>query len=268
VIFQDVTGVVAMERELRSAERMAAVGEMAAKIAHEIRNPLASISGSIQILADGIERDDSGGESGRLMDIVVRETDRLNALITDFLQYSRPAPPAQKTVGVGALLDEILELLEAARPQNVRLHCTSPEDLAVHADPDQVKQVLWNLCLNALQSMPEGGAVTISARHVESGPPQAIASFRRNGGLGAQPEICGSRRWVEIAIRDEGVGIPADVQERIFEPFFTTKRDGTGLGLATVHRIVESHAGGLLLSSEEGAGTTFRVLLPGSEEQA
>jgi len=267
VIFQDVTGVVAMERELRASERMAAVGEMAAKIAHEIRNPLASISGSIQILAAGIERDEPECESGRLMDIVVRETDRLNSLITDFLQYSSPTPPNAKQVAVQALLHELTELLDAARPDDVRLDCSSPLDLAVYADPDQLKQVLWNLCLNAVESMPDGGVVRISARHVESEPPQAIAAFRRNGGVGTLPENCGDHPWVEIAIQDAGIGIPPDVQERIFEPFFTTKREGTGLGLATVHRIVESHGGGLLWSSEEGAGTTFRVLLPGKEER-
>jgi two-component system sensor histidine kinase PilS (NtrC family) len=268
VIFQDVTDVVGMERDLRSNERLAAVGEMAAKIAHEVRNPLASMSGSIQLLRGALEQGEEGDENRRLMDIVLRETDRLNALITDFLQYSRPTPPSLKEVAIGPLIDEVAELLESTRPPEIALELACEAAILAHADPDQLKQVLWNLSINAIQAMPSGGRMRIVVDLTPGDPPQDGASFRRNEKSQAGPTACGDRPWVEIAISDTGVGMSPEVQERIFEPFYTTKVEGTGLGLATVHRIMEGHGGFLLLESEEERGTTFRVVLPSSEESA
>lgn len=265
VIFQDVTDVVAMERELRSSERLAAVGEMAAKIAHEIRNPLASISGSIQIL-----RSSAGGasaadrESARLMDIVVRETDRLNGLITDFLLYSRPSPPAIKRIGVRGVFEEVAELLEGMRPENVEIVVSAPQEIEVMADADQLRQVIWNLAVNGIEAMPMGGRLVLDAIEREADAAQGLEAADRNEGRGAGSDEAAR---VAIGVSDEGEGMSAAVQERLFEPFFTTKRAGTGLGLATVYRIAESHGGSVEIDSDLGAGTRIRVWLPGVQER-
>jgi len=265
LIFQDVTRVVEMERELRRSERLAAVGEMGAKIAHEIRNPLAAISGSIEMLQGGL-RAQGDGESVRLMDIVLRETERLNALIDDFLGYARPQAPKLEVVALRPVLDELLQVFEAVRPGGVEVGCRVEGQPRAAADAGQLRQVLWNLCLNAVQAMPGGGRLELAVEPCEA--PQEAPEARRHEGEGGDP---GPRapggRGVEICVRDTGPGMPPEVQERIFEPFFTTKREGTGLGLATVHRIVESHGGSLQVRSRPGE-TTFRVRLPAAEEGA
>ncbi len=266
VIFQNVTSVAAMERELRTAERMAAVGEMAAKMAHEIRNPLASISGSIQILKAGqgtAEADQ--GDSDRLMDIVLRETERLNTLIGQFLQYSRPTPPALGPVPVRALLEEMRELLEASKPEGVELECAGPDDLRALADRDQLKQVLWNLAINGLHAMPKGGLLRLKVSAVTANVAQDCHADGRKAEWNDESRHPGDCPDVEIAVSDSGEGILPEDQEKIFEPFFTTKAEGTGLGLATVHRVVEGHGGSIRVESQEG-GTTIRLQLPGSGE--
>lgn len=260
VIFQNVTAVAAMERELRSKERLAAVGEMAAKMAHEIRNPLASISGSIQMLNQGqVGPAAEKADADRLMEIVLRETERLNNLIGQFLQYSRPVPPELEAVPVRALLEEMKELLEASKPDDVEVHCSGPEGLEATADRSQLKQVLWNLAINGVHAMPKGGSLKLSVSPVAADEAQ---DWHRDGRK--EEGIDENRhRQLEIAISDSGVGILPEDQERIFEPFFTTKDEGTGLGLATVHRVVEGHGGSIRVESREG-GTTFRLRLPGS----
>ncbi len=260
LIFQDVTRVVAMEEELRRSERLAAVGEMGAKIAHEIRNPLAAISGSIQILRQGITSGRSEYERTRLMDIVVREADRLNQLITDFLRFARPRPMRVEPVEAGALLEDLASVFEAARPDDVELVLDPIEPARMAGDPDQLKQIFWNLCINAVQAMPEGGTLRLSVRSIEDESPQGESGADRNGADGAVS--AGDGGCVEVVVRDTGIGIPGEVQGRMFEPFFTTKREGSGLGLATVHRIVESHGGSVQLESEMGLGSTFRIRLP------
>lgn len=261
VIFQNVTAVVAMELELRSSERLAAVGEMAAKIAHEIRNPLASISGSIQILqAGGASAPEQDPDSGRLMDIVLRETERLNTLIGQFLQYSRPVPPTLEPVPVRALLEEMRELLEASKPDDVELVCEGSETHTAMADRDQLKQVLWNLAINGVHAMPKGGVLKLSVAPALLDPAQDWQSGGRKGEWSDNLRQVANETGVEIAVSDTGVGILPEDQGRIFEPFFTTKAEGTGLGLATVHRVVEGHGGSIRVESREG-GTTFRVCL-------
>ncbi|MDJ0848463.1 MAG: ATP-binding protein [Myxococcota bacterium] len=260
VIFQDVTDVVAMEAELRRSERLAAVGELSASIAHEIRNPLAAISGSIQILRRGAV--DAGGlsgsgEAGRLMDIVLRETDRLNHLITDFLLYARPGPLQLDAVPLRECVDEMLEMLEASAPAGVRVEVDIATGLAVRADAAQLRQVLWNLALNGCQAMPEGGCLRIAAERVSE--PQGGSV----GGRKAQEE--GKSAWVDVAVQDQGAGIPPDAMDHVFEPFFTTKQEGTGLGLATVHRIVQEHGGSIRVETGAERGTSFRIRLPGAE---
>lgn len=262
VIFQDVTRIVEMEADLRRHERLAGVGQLAADLAHEIRNPLAAISGSIQILEDtntGAESD----ESRRLMSIVVREADRLNALITDFLHYARPAPAKPEPVAIAGVLSDMRQIFEAVRPPSVELSVEAPERLRVLADDRQIRQLLWNLFLNGVQAMPEGGRLEIGA---VAPPAQDAQLTGRSYGAEGRAERAEGTRFAEIRVTDTGTGISEAVLERIFDPFFTTKEGGSGLGLATVHRIVEGNGGHVSVESVVGRGTCFRVLLPVAEQ--
>jgi two-component system sensor histidine kinase PilS (NtrC family) len=268
VIFQDVTEVVEMEAELRRHERLAGVGQLAADLAHEIRNPLAAISGSIQILETSLPGEQAE-ETRRLIGIAVREADRLNALITDFLRFARPAPSNPEPTSVATVAEEVLRMFDAVCPAGVRVSLDVPADLHVRADEGQLRQLLWNLFLNAVQAMPEGGSLDVSAAPVRgpaalAGAPagQASAQAGLPAGRNAGEEGAGQ---VEIEVADTGSGIPEEVLDRIFDPFFTTKKDGSGLGLATVHRIVEGHGGHLTVESAVGRGTTFRIRLPRAE---
>jgi two-component system sensor histidine kinase PilS (NtrC family) len=260
VIFQDVTQVVEMEGELRRSERMAAVGQLSASLAHEVRNPLAAISGSIQMLQGRLPDFDGSREPGKLMEIALREIDRLDRLIADFLGYARPGPLNLRAVGVAEVLDDVLEIFEAGRPETVEVHTDLEADLAVRADPDQLRQVLWNLAINAAQAMPDGGVLALSGRRMPCEASQESSAEDRKDG-----EDQSKLNSIEISVADEGVGIAADDLARIFDPFFTTKREGSGLGLATVHRIVANHGGSVRVESKLGAGTTIRVRLPEAE---
>jgi two-component system sensor histidine kinase PilS (NtrC family) len=264
LIFQDVTEVVAMERQLRRSERLAAVGELSAKIAHEIRNPLAAISGSVQVLQSRMADQEIDPERERLIAIAVREADRLSGLIHDFLQYARPRPAIRKPVALDALVQDVAKLFEASLPAGVDLVVGPLPALIAEGDPSQLEQVLWNLFLNAVQAMPEGGKLEVSLDASPREPAQGQARTHRNGEGGRPRDDAPASRWANIVVADTGVGIPFEVQEQIFEPFFTTKKEGSGLGLSTVHRIVESHGGMLQLESREGHGTTIRVSLPGA----
>ena len=257
IIFQDVSAVVAMEAELRRSERLAAVGELSASIAHEIRNPLAAIAGAIQVLETEIEGDPEGSR-GRLMDIVLRETDRLDGLIGGFLRYARPGPIKPEPVALAPAVDELEQMLAKVLPEGVWIEASVADGLCVEADPDQLRQVLWNLCHNAWQAMPAGGVIRVAASPVAA--PQGAGGADRNAGE--------EESWVEICIRDAGTGMSPEVLDHVFDPFFTTKADGSGLGLAIVHRIIEEHGGTIGLESSENAGTTIRICLPRAEGQA
>jgi two-component system sensor histidine kinase PilS (NtrC family) len=264
VIFQDVTDVVEMEGNLRQSERLAAVGELSASIAHEIRNPLAAISGSIEMLQGGRAGQEGSADSANLMNIALREVDRLNRLISDFLLYARPGPLSPETVQLQAVITDVLEMFDAARPSALEIDLAVEEGLTVFADSGQLRQVLWNLVLNAAEAMPDGGCLRVSARTTNERDSQEGSPRGRRG----HEEEEGKARWLEIAIADEGSGISQDQLSRIFDPFFTTKKNGSGLGLATVHRVVENHGGMIRLESELGVGTTVRIRLPGAGESA
>jgi two-component system sensor histidine kinase PilS (NtrC family) len=254
VIFQDVSEVVEMERELRRSERLAAVGELSASMAHEIRNPLAAISGSIQMLQDeGVRR---GEQSQRLMDIVLRETDRLNLLLTEFLEYARPGPLRREPLLLEEVVAEVLTIFEGSRSDAPAVDVSIEPGLRLCADPGLLRQLLWNLVLNAAQAMPQGGRIGIEGHAFRA--PQEGPGGDRNDGLEAG--------WIELGVHDGGPGIPAETLDRIFDPFFTTKPGGTGLGLATVHRIVEEHGGSIRVQSAAGKGTSFHVRLPRGAE--
>ena len=237
VIFQDLTRMVEMEDQLRRSERLASVGQLAAGLAHEIRNPLASLSGSIELLESELPA--LGVDGKRLFDIVHRETERLNRLLTEFLHYARPDLCRHEPIELREFFGEFGALLETGTDPGIPLEVDIPGKLCVLGDPDRLRQAFWNLLLNAAEAEPEGGRVHARARPLADG------------------------EEVEISIEDHGEGIPNAQKPRIFDPFFTTKPNGTGLGLATVHRIVEAHAGRIQVTSQVGQGTTVRVVLPG-----
>ncbi|MEM9175734.1 MAG: ATP-binding protein [Myxococcota bacterium] len=275
VIFQDVTGVVAMEQDLRRSERLAAVGEMAARMAHEIRNPLASISGSVQILQAGPDASGRDPEHGRLMGIVVREVDRLNGLISDFLRYSRPSPTKPERVDLSSLVADVAEMGRSqAGEGGAEVALSLADHVHVVGDPSQLEAIVWNLWNNAIEAMaqqttPRRLAVRLRRSEAEAarvqGPAQVPDPTGRNeesGGLGP----ASNADWSAVLeVEDTGPGLTPEVQEQIFEPFFTTKEDGTGLGLSTVQRLVEQHGGAITVTSRPGEGTCFRVTLAGAE---
>lgn len=244
--FQDLTQTVSMEEHLRRVDRLATVGEMAARLAHEIRNPLASLSGSIQLLQDELNLD---GTNRRLMEIVTQETQRLNALLTDFLLFAKPERPSLQPLDLSCALREILDLIADQKREGVSIRVVSQitPGLMVEADPKKMSQVIWNLLNNALEAMPEGGELRVRARRAS-----------RSRGTEAPQE----NSWVHLEIEDTGVGIPKELQPRIFDPFFTTKDRGTGLGLSTVHRTLEGMGGRIEVQSEPGRGARFSVWLP------
>ncbi len=244
VIFQDVTAVVELENELQRSARLAGIGELSASIAHEIRNPLAAISGSVQMLS----KDAHGEDRDRLMAIVLREIGRLDQLIADFLQFARPAPPSFSSVELGSLLEDIRALATA---EGWTVELDGVAGLEVTADEDQLRQVFWNLIRNAGQASGDRGIVRVRAR-VEREAAQAVRTGGRNAPVGG----CGS---VEVEVSDRGEGISPDRLDRIFDPFHTTKEGGSGLGLSTVHRILEAHGATVQVESVLGQGTTFRL---------
>ena len=241
--FQDVTELKQMEDELKRADRLAAVGELSARIAHEIRNPLASISGSVQLIAQDRAIQ---GEERQLLDIVVKETERLNHLITDFLAYARPRPPRRTAVPLGLMIDDLKSLLRTdPRFRRIIINRGFSDDATVLVDVDQWTQVLWNIFVNGAEAMPDGGEITVTCQRLTG---------EEGKGDGAS--------WVEVTIADSGTGMSAEELAGIFEPFFSTKRGGSGLGLATVYRIVEGHGGHVRVESAPGGGTRFLIYLP------
>ncbi|MGA2515100.1 MAG: ATP-binding protein [Thermodesulfobacteriota bacterium] len=252
LIFQDITKFKEMEEQMKRVDKMAAVGALAAGMAHEIRNPLASLSGSIQMLKSELTLDDS---QQHLMEITLRESERLNALITDFLLFAQPPQSHKILYPIGRVLEETLDLL--IRSPSFRdgiqvLRPTRQEEIRVRIDPDQMKQVFWNLFINAAQSMSDGGKIQV---HLSKGD----ALGGTNLSLSSQVR---EKAWVRITITDSGNGIAPEEKEKIFEPFFTTKESGTGLGLSIVHKIIENHEGLIKVDSELGRGSTFTVFLP------
>ncbi len=242
--FQDLTQTVAMEQHLRRMDKLASIGEMAARIAHEIRNPLASVSGSIQILQKELSLE---GPNRRLMEIVVRETKRLNGLLTDFLSFARPEHPKPKRMDLSKALRETLTLFMEQARSSCELKVQISPGLIIYADSKKLRQVVWNLLNNALEAMPQGGNLTVRA---------SWASGVLPAGLDTQ------ETWLVMEVEDSGVGIPEEVKDKVFDPFFTTKEKGTGLGLSIVHRLVEEMGGRIEMQSQPGKGSRFMVWLP------
>jgi two-component system sensor histidine kinase PilS (NtrC family) len=238
--FQDVTELRRLERNARLQQRLAAVGEMAAGIAHEIRNPLASMSGSIQVLRQELPLT---GDQAQLMDIVLRESERLNDTIRSFLAYARPQKFAVARLDVGKVVTDAALLLrnssEARDTHTVDVQ-VPPGPVWYEADENQIRQIVWNIATNGLRAMPNGGRLALSV----------------------ETDHATSQDEVVLSVQDEGRGIPPEELDGIFQPYRSTFERGTGLGLAIVHRIVSDYGGVIQVSSTVGVGTTVRVRLP------
>lgn len=226
-------------QKLEEAHRLAALGAMAAGLAHEIRNPLAGIKGAAQYLqAEKLEAD-----AQDMLDVVVHEVDRLNIVVSQFLEYARPFELDRSPDHINAIVTRVLQIVRA---QGVPDGVSVVENLAgdiptMSLDGPRLSQVLLNLCQNGLQAMPDGGTLTVATRRRVS----------RQG-----------REFIEVGVRDTGAGIDSEALEKLFVPFFTTKEQGTGLGLPISQRIVQAHGGELEVSSRPGIGATFQVVLP------
>lgn len=238
--FQDLSRIKMLEEQMRQAEKMAVVGEMAAGVAHEFRNPLAAISGAAQVLAQE-NNVDPGNQ--QLMNIIIRESDRLEQSITDFLLFSKPANPEQKWFSLSGLIEETLLLMQ--QDPNWLSQCTITTAIPPHidcwADPGQLQQMLFNLISNSCLAMEKsGGRIEIAATvREENGQAHTI-----------------------LTISDTGPGIAEGIAEKIFEPFFTTREKGTGLGLAIIQQLVAGHGGKIQFDTTVNQGTTFTISLP------
>jgi signal transduction histidine kinase len=230
--------ILEIEEQLRRADRLSALGELSAGMAHEIRNPLGSIRGTAEILQDGIDPADKRYEFTR---ILIKEVDRLNRVVEDFLRFARPAPVERGRFDVNETLREVLILTrQPALKNGVQTELAAGPVPLLPGDREQLKQAFLNLVLNALQAMPDGGTLTIGTETADG--------------------------QLRIRFADTGQGIPQENLERIFNPFFTTRQEGTGLGLAITHRIVQGHGGRIEVQSRLGEGTTFMVVLPLAED--
>ncbi len=226
--------IIEIEGQLRRADRLSALGELSAGMAHEIRNPLGSIKGTAEILRDGVAPDDPKLE---FADILIKEVDRLNKVLEDFLRFARPEPVEHGRFSPNKAIEEVLELTrQQALSNRVEVEVELAEDMEISGRGEQIQQALLNLVLNALQVMPDGGHLKVSST------------------------VHGNE--VGIHVSDSGPGIAMEDRDRIFNPFVTTRDSGTGLGLAITQRIIQSHDGHIHLESTPGQGSSFTLCLP------
>jgi two-component system, NtrC family, sensor histidine kinase PilS len=237
IIFQDITESRKMERQYRLQERMAAIGTMAAGIAHEIRNPLASIRGSVQLLKSELHLNE---DQEKLMNIVLTESTRLDQTIRNFLNYAKPKQVTRSSENLKSLVHDMLEFIkkgpETRNDHEIEFE-SGGEDFHHEIDPDQIKQVIWNLSINALRSMPAGGKLRVTLQHDHHGD-------------------------ILLAFSDAGRGIEPERLDSIFDPFQESTTGGSGLGMAIVYRIIEDHHGQIHVDSALERGTTVTIKLP------
>jgi two-component system sensor histidine kinase PilS (NtrC family) len=244
LIFQNITQIKQMEKALEKNRNMALIGEMAAGWAHEVRNPLAAITGSIELLKQGMKPE---GTNKRLMEIVLRGKDQLENFVRNFLLLARTVPAARETVDVNRIIEEILEAIVLNKAWNGKIEINKlfSKDVRIFANKEQVRQILNNIIANAVEAMEEGGLLFVETKRFESDD---------------------RKTYAEIIISDTGCGIAEDDLSKVFEPFFTKKIQGTGLGLAIVNHLVEGYKGKIEILSREGQGTICRLLLPIEKE--
>jgi two-component system sensor histidine kinase PilS (NtrC family) len=239
-VFQDLTFAKSMEEKMKARERLAAVGELSAGIAHEIRNPLASLSGSVEVLKSELNLNP---EQRSLFELIQKETARLNGIITDFLFFARTSPPPLERLDAVRVLGETTGLLKS-NPDcggiDIEIKLLAP-NVWVQAEEGQLKQILLNLAVNGIEAMEKGKKLTFAAGYRSRRPEEDPLPF--------------------VSVADQGKGIAAEMQEKVFQPFFSTKKNGTGLGLPIVQRLVANLQGTLEFSSELGKGTTFTLFL-------
>jgi len=243
LIFQDLTEIKKMEQKLEQQKRLALIGEMAAGLAHEMRNPLASITGSIELLRQGLQLEKT---DERLMQIILRGRDQLESFVRDFLLLAKPIPLIRGTVLISEIVDEVIENLKLSSDwnNNVKINLSMEEQACAFANTEEIRQVIRNLVLNSSQAMKDGGKLSIAVK--------------------MRPDD--DKEYAEIIIADTGCGIAAEILPKVFEPFFTDKDKGTGLGLTIIGRIVEGYGGRIWLESKVNQGTTCRVWLPGAKK--
>jgi two-component system sensor histidine kinase PilS (NtrC family) len=234
IIFQDLTEIKELESRLRTSEKLALLGQLSAGLAHEIRNPLSAISGSVEILSEDIKPTE---ENIRLVRVATQEVERLNLLVEDFLLLTVPIQQIPNAVDVGLNISETVEsFMRTVRRNGLEIVVDIQKEVYVKADSYRLKQAIWNLLLNSMQAMPKGGRIIIQSYLEEEN--------------------------IQIKVSDNGSGIDEKIMSRIFEPFFTTKKVGTGLGLAIVQKVIEGYNGKIDVISSEGEGTTFVMTLP------
>lgn len=227
----------AAEEQIKRVEKLAAIGEMASGLAHEIKNPLAAISGSIQVLKEDIPYE---SHRDKLMDIVIRETDRISALVNDFLLFAKPRAGKAEDIDIGGVADEIVTYFESdlrRRHRKITINKQIARGVFIHADPEHVRQILWNLLVNADEAIEGDGSIRIAAIPLD-------------------------RKIVGITVTDSGCGMTDETVKSIFDPFFTRKAKGTGLGLSIVQRIVSSCNGLIDVVTAPGEGTSFILKFP------
>ncbi len=224
----------AVKEHIKRVSKMASIGEMSSNLAHEIKNPLASLMGSVRLLQEDLELE---GSNDRLMQIILREADRLNELVSDFLMAARPVDGRPEAFSLEPLITEIVELFEKdiSLGDRVKVSTAFSSDLLIEMDPSHFKQVMWNLLANAAESIKESGSIRIFTDGAPDGQ-------------------------VFIRVADDGVGMEEGLRQKIFEPFFTTKPQGNGLGLPIVYRILEAYGFRLDVESQPGQGATFTIV--------
>jgi signal transduction histidine kinase len=235
---------------MKERDRLAVLGQMAAGLAHEIKNPLGSIKGAAQLLIDSVEDQEGPVHSQDFLDIIIEEVDRLDRVVGSVLDYARPRKGNPAPVDVNAVVKRTVQILSPSSHERTRLEVdVAPDLLPVRIDAEQLRQVIINLVQNAMQAMGErGGVATISTRMREGEP--------------------GSLGWVEIVIKDTGPGISSEMLNSLFVPFFSTKAHGTGLGLAISQRIAQEAGGVIEAASQQGVGSAFKVVLPACSQES
>ncbi|MBU1701734.1 MAG: PAS domain-containing protein [Candidatus Eisenbacteria bacterium] len=260
-LFRDISGDRALEENARRRDRLASIGELAAGVAHEIRNPLTGIINCGQVLRDRLGEEH---ESARLINLILREGDRLNRLVSSMLDFAQPGPPQMRLSRIEECLDRVLELEEdhlVGRSIEI-VKQFQPDLPAIYMDADQITQVFMNLIRNARQAMPQGGELKVEVHLIRRHPHLRKGLGRRAGDRVRVSRETPLRPFLQVRIVDTGPGIPEEVLSKIFDPFFTTRSDGTGLGLCITQSIVQEHGGSISIQSVPGRGATVEVDLP------